>query len=119
MVKLIYSSAFDSAVDVAMRIIQDPAVLTKSASTIFGRDYSQLAPDKDHVGIHLTALGAFERYGSNRDASSHRVIGQADFAAKGLAQMGQRPQVAACWRRGIRAGAFEQDEIAAASGAGQ
>lgn len=70
MVKLIYSSAFDSAVDVAMRIIQDPAVLTKSASTIFGCDYSQLAPDKDHVGIHLTALGAFERYGSNRNGDS-------------------------------------------------
>jgi len=70
MVKLIYSSAFDSAVDVAMRIIQDPAVLTKSASTVFGCDYSQLAPDKDHVGIHLTALGAFERYGSNRNGDS-------------------------------------------------
>lgn len=70
MLKLLYSAAFDPAVEVHMRIIEDPAVLTKSASTIFGCDYSALKPDSDHVGIHLTAVGAFERYGSNRNGDS-------------------------------------------------
>lgn len=70
MVKLIYSSVYDSAVDVGMHIVEDPAVLTKSASTIFGMDYDQLKPDADHVGIHVTALGAFERYGANRNGDS-------------------------------------------------
>lgn len=67
MVKLIYSAAFDPLADVSMRIVEDPAVLTKKAHTIFGCDYAQVAPDADHVGIHLTAVGAFERYGSNRN----------------------------------------------------
>jgi hypothetical protein len=67
MIKLIYSSAFDALTDVGMRIIEDPAQLTKQASTIFGCDYADLAPDKDHVGIHLTAVGATERYGFNRN----------------------------------------------------
>lgn len=67
MVKLIYSSTFDSTVDVGMRLVEDPSLLTKSASTIFGCDYEELAPDKDHVGLHLVALGDFEHYGSNRN----------------------------------------------------
>jgi hypothetical protein len=70
MLKLIYSSAFDSGVDVAMRIIEDPTALTKSAGTVFGIDYDKLRPDDQHVGIHVTALGAFERYGANRNGDS-------------------------------------------------
>jgi hypothetical protein len=50
-----------------MRIIEDPAALTKSAGTIFGMDYDKLKPGDDSVGIHVTALGASERYGSNRN----------------------------------------------------
>jgi hypothetical protein len=67
MVKLIYSSAFDTTVDVGVRMIEDPRELSKSASTIFGCDYDQLRPDKDHMALHLTALGDFEHYGSNRN----------------------------------------------------
>ena len=62
MVKLIYSSTYDTVADVAMHIVQEKSVLVKSASTIFGCDYSALAPDSDHVGLHVTALGAYERY---------------------------------------------------------
>ena len=67
MVKLIYSDSFDKNVDVGMRIIEDPAQITKQASTIFGCDYSDLQPDKDHVGIHLVALGDSEHFGLNRN----------------------------------------------------
>jgi len=67
MVKLIYSSTFDTTVDVGMRLVEDPSLLTKSASTIFDCDYNELVPDKDHLGIHLVALGDFEHYGSNRN----------------------------------------------------
>lgn len=67
MVKLIFSSAFDTTVDVGMRLIEDPRQLNKSASTIFDCDYKDLMPDKDHVGIHLVALGDFEHYGINRN----------------------------------------------------
>ena len=67
MVKLIYSSTFDSTIDVGMRIVEDPSRLTKSAATIFGCDYDELVPDKDHVGLHIVALGDFEHYGSNRN----------------------------------------------------
>jgi len=68
MVKLIMSDAFDTSVDVGMRVVEDPAQITKQASTIFNCDYSDLKPDADHVGIHVVALGAGERYGSNRNA---------------------------------------------------
>lgn len=68
MLKLIYSSAFDPSAEVCMRIVEDMRTLTKSASTIFGMDYDALKPDDQHVGIHVTALGASERYGFNRNA---------------------------------------------------
>jgi len=68
MIKLISSGSFNDLVDVGMKIIEDPAgKLVKSASTVFGCDYRDIAPDKDHVGIHLVALGDFEHYGFNRN----------------------------------------------------
>jgi hypothetical protein len=67
MIKLLYSSAFPDTVDVRMSIVEDPAALTKSASTIFGCDYAEMLPDQDHVGMHVVALGDFEHYGSNRN----------------------------------------------------
>lgn len=70
MVKLIYSSAFDTTVDISMRIIEGSDALTKTAGTVFGVDYDALKPDAEHVGIHATAIGAFERYGANRNADS-------------------------------------------------
>lgn len=67
MVKLIYSDAANTTTDVRMRIVHDAQGLTKSAGTVFGREYDQLKPEKGHVGIHLTALGEYERYGLNRN----------------------------------------------------
>lgn len=67
MVKLFYSDSFDTTADVGMRLFEDTSSLKKSASTIFGMDYDALKPDKDHVGIHVVALGAHERYGCNRN----------------------------------------------------
>ena len=67
MVKLIYNNSFDKSLDSQASVIEDPAVVTKQANTIFGVDYDALKADDDHVGIHLTALGAYERYGSNRN----------------------------------------------------
>lgn len=69
LVKLIFSDSFDPIIDVSARLM-DSNRLTKQASTIFGRDYSDLKPDKDHIGIHLVALGDFEHYGSNRNGDS-------------------------------------------------
>jgi hypothetical protein len=67
MIKMFHSSSFQDNVDVSMRIVEDPKSMTKSASTIFGCDYSELMPDKDHVGIHVVALGDAEHFGSNRN----------------------------------------------------
>ena len=68
--KLIFSNAFDTTVDVSMRLIEDPALLIKSAATIFGCEYADILPDADHIGIHVVALGDFEKYGSNRNGDS-------------------------------------------------
>ena len=68
--KLIYSGTYDTVVDVGLNIIEDPAKLTKSASSVFDCGVEELAPDKDHIGIHLVALGDFEHYGSNRNGDS-------------------------------------------------
>ena len=70
MIKIIYSSAYDKTADIGMRVIEDFATLTKSAGTIFGMDYDALKPDKDHVGIHVTALGDWEHYGANRNGDT-------------------------------------------------
>jgi len=71
LVKLFYSSCpFNQPMDVGMRVVEDPAILTKSAATIFECDYSDMQPDADHVGIHVVALGDFEHYGSNRNGDS-------------------------------------------------
>lgn len=70
MTKLILSNSVPDAVQAGMRLVEDPKVLEKSASTIFGMDYEDMKPDKDHVGIHLVGLGDFETYGSNRNADA-------------------------------------------------
>lgn len=74
LIKLIHSSAFDTTVDVGMRLIEDPRQLSKSASTVFDCEYDALKPDKDHLGIHLVALGDFEHYGSNRNGDGFPKI---------------------------------------------
>ncbi|MFC1453572.1 hypothetical protein ACFLQL_00140 [Verrucomicrobiota bacterium] len=65
--KLIFSDSFDPIVDVGINIVRDSKHFTKQASNVFGMDYSELKPDKDHVGIHLVALGDSEHYGGNRN----------------------------------------------------
>lgn len=70
MIKLIMSDAADKTTDTGMSVVEDPATITKQASTIFGCDYSDLKPDAEHVGIHVVALGAAERYGANRNSDA-------------------------------------------------
>jgi hypothetical protein len=70
MAKLLMSQYIPVDVGSGMRFIEDPRILQKSASTIFGCDYSTMAPDKDHVGIHVVGLGDFETYGANRNGDS-------------------------------------------------
>jgi hypothetical protein len=67
MIKLLYSTSFQDTADVRMSIVEDAGRFTKSASTIFGCDYEGMQPDKDHVGIHVVAVGDFEHYGANRN----------------------------------------------------
>lgn len=68
--KLIYSSDIDPSVEVGAELITRQGELTKQASTIFGKEYSDLKPDDRHVGIHVVALGDEEHYGANRNADS-------------------------------------------------
>ena len=67
-VKLLYSDSFNDTVGVGMQFCDQSASLTKQASTIFGCDYDDIKPDKNHVGIHVVALGDAEHYGANRNA---------------------------------------------------
>ncbi len=71
MIKLIQSSQFAPEVGVGMEIV-DAGGLSKSAErhqaeTVFGKSYDELKPDKNHVGIHVVALGDEEHYGPNRN----------------------------------------------------
>lgn len=70
MSKLIMSNHLPSEVEASMRFMEDPSALEKSASTIFGCDYSDVQPDSKHVGIHVVGLGDFETYGANRNGDS-------------------------------------------------
>lgn len=67
MTKLIYSADFDPTVGVGAELITRQGELTKQASTIFGKEYSDMKPDDKHVGIHVVALGDAEHYGQNRN----------------------------------------------------
>jgi hypothetical protein len=62
--KVIYSGALPDGLDASMRIIEDRQGFAKLAADGAGLfDYDAVSPDKDHVGIHLIALGDFEHYG--------------------------------------------------------
>ena len=68
MTKLIHSGALPEYFDTHMTLIEDPARFVKAAAESGGTfDYEKLAPPKDHVGIHLIALGDVEHYGFNRN----------------------------------------------------
>ena len=71
MIKLIQSSQFDPEIGVGMEIV-DSGKTVKSAEekkeeTIFGKSYDELKPDKNHVGIHVVALGDSDVYMANRN----------------------------------------------------
>jgi len=73
MTKLIHSAVLPDLLDHGMTLVEDPVKFTKRAAQAGGAgsfDYGALVPDKDHVGIHMVALGEFERYGQNRNADS-------------------------------------------------
>jgi len=71
MTKLIGSSMLPAGLDTSIQVLEDPAAFTKiAADTGQVFDYEALKPDKDHVGIHLIALGATETYGLNRNGDS-------------------------------------------------
>ena len=67
MTKLIVSDFLPgSTANFNMSLIESPRDLLKQAS-IFDKVAEDLMPDKDHVGIHVLALGESERYGFNRN----------------------------------------------------
>jgi len=70
MVKLIFSDQVPEAVEAGARMMEDSPVLRKQASVTFDCSADELRPDKDHVAIHLAALGDFEHYGFNRNFDS-------------------------------------------------
>ncbi len=67
MIKVVQQSSWGSLDQVEVNFINDSQGLKKIASTIFGMDYEDLKPDKNHVGIHLVALGDYEHFGLNRN----------------------------------------------------
>ena len=70
LVKLIESGSYNTTVGVGADLVEDPHLMRKSAATIFDCGYDELKPDKDHVGIHVVALGDFEHYGNNRNGDA-------------------------------------------------
>lgn len=68
MLKLIHTDSFDPLVGTGVTILTDKRDLQKSASTVFGCNYDDIKPDKDHVAMHLVAFGDEETYGPNRNA---------------------------------------------------
>lgn len=71
MIKLIQSTQFDPEVGVGMEIVDSGSNVKqaekKENETIFGKSYDELKPDKNHVGIHVVALGDTEAYRANRN----------------------------------------------------
>jgi hypothetical protein len=79
MTKVITSTAMPDVFDARMRLIEDVRQLEKSASEVFGCRYGDMTPDKDHVGIHLIALGDSERYGFNRNGDAFPKIANQSY----------------------------------------
>lgn len=67
MVKAVIPESWDGIGSVQASMVFDTSVLTKVANTIFGAEYSELRPDKDHIGVHVVALGDYEHFGLNRN----------------------------------------------------
>lgn len=68
MTKLTGSGVLPDSMEQFVNVIEDPAAFVKTAGESVGLfDFDSLAPDDDHVGIHLTAIGDSEFYGFNRN----------------------------------------------------
>lgn len=65
--KVVFPSAWTEMGEATVQLLDDRRDFTKVANTIFGAGYDELRPDKDHVGIHLVALGDYEHFGLNRN----------------------------------------------------
>ena len=63
LIKIVTSDSFNDLADSGASLIEDPRIFVKKASTIFGKEYEDMKPDKNHVGIHVVALGDSEHYG--------------------------------------------------------
>jgi hypothetical protein len=70
--KLTYSHLQQPEVEAAMHMFEDPDKLVKSAGMNFDCASDDLKPDKDHVAIHVVALGDYEHYGQNRNGDAFR-----------------------------------------------
>lgn len=67
MPKLICASSFGTEVGLVVRFMDAPRTMAKTASTVFGCDYSHLKAPDGHIGMHVTALGDWEHWGANRN----------------------------------------------------
>lgn len=79
MIKTVIPASWDSIGEAGARLVFDVSDLTKVANTIFGMDYADMKPDKDHVGIHLVALGDYEHFGLNRNFDGFSKVACTDF----------------------------------------
>lgn len=71
MVKTAYSEDLQPA-DQALTVMHTDSSQVKKLASVFGKSYDDMRPPKGHVGIHSAALGAWERYGRNRNADGFR-----------------------------------------------
>jgi hypothetical protein len=67
MIKVVRSDAYDDTVGLGLSLWEPGPGLKKQASTVFGCEYADIMPDKDHVGVHAVILGDYEHFGLNRN----------------------------------------------------
>lgn len=69
--KVIYSGALPDGLDASVHIVEDRQGFAKlAADSLIPFDYDAVKADKDHVGIHLIAVGDSEHYGFNRNGDA-------------------------------------------------
>lgn len=70
MPKIIMSGSFDFEDDVMARIVDDPVLLRKCASSSVVHQWGDIGPKKNASLIHLIAMGAHETTGPNRNGDA-------------------------------------------------
>jgi hypothetical protein len=72
--KIILQDSFDYQHDqILSKIVDDPAILSKTASSNVVAQWGDIEPKKNHSLVHLIALGSTEAYGPNRNADGFKV----------------------------------------------